>query len=58
MEVGGSSELTDWILSFGPGAEVLEPAALRVQVSQSLESASALYHPENRGSGGEPEGVD
>jgi predicted DNA-binding transcriptional regulator YafY len=58
MEVGGSSELTDWILSFGPGAEVLEPAALRVQVSQALESASALYHPENRGSGGEPEGVD
>ena len=58
MEVGGSSELTDWILSFGPGAEVLEPVALRVQVSQALERASALYHPENRGSGEEPEGVD
>ena len=43
MEVGGSSELTDWILSFGPGAEVLEPQALRAQVHAALKKASALY---------------
>jgi predicted DNA-binding transcriptional regulator YafY len=43
MEVGGSSELTDWILAFGPGAEVLEPAALRAQVREGLEGAAALY---------------
>ena len=43
MEVGGSSELADWILSFGPGAEVLEPPALRAQVKAALEQASAQY---------------
>ena len=47
MEVGGSSELTDWILAFGPGAEVLEPAGLRAQVREALESAAALYRREN-----------
>jgi predicted DNA-binding transcriptional regulator YafY len=45
MEVGGSSELMDWILSFGPGAEVLEPQGLRAQVREALEQASALYGP-------------
>jgi len=43
MEVGGSAELTDWILSFGAGAEVIEPLALRAQVIASLSRASALY---------------
>jgi predicted DNA-binding transcriptional regulator YafY len=60
MEVGGSSELTDWILAFGPAAEVLEPAALRAQVHEALESAAALYRPENlahpAGADSEPEG--
>jgi predicted DNA-binding transcriptional regulator YafY len=43
LEAGGSRELTDWILSFGAGAEVLEPESLRAQVRQTLEKASALY---------------
>jgi predicted DNA-binding transcriptional regulator YafY len=47
MEVGGSSELTDWILAFGPGAEVLEPAGLRAQVREALENAAALYRRES-----------
>ena len=43
MEVGGSSELTDWILSFGAEAEVLEPQALRDRVRQALDAAARLY---------------
>ena len=43
MEVGGSAELRNWILSFGPDAEVLEPESLRAQVREALEAASARY---------------
>lgn len=43
MEVGGSQELANWVLSFGGGAEVLEPAALRHEVRTSLEKALARY---------------
>ncbi len=43
MQVGGADELVSWILSFGPGAEVLEPAALREQVSTALALALAVY---------------
>jgi predicted DNA-binding transcriptional regulator YafY len=43
MEVGGTSELRGWILSFGPGAEVLEPAALRDAVAADLEASLARY---------------
>ena len=28
MEAGGTPEIRNWVLSFGAGAEVLEPAAL------------------------------
>ena len=43
MEVGGSQELANWVLSFGGGAEVLEPASLRDEVRASLEAALANY---------------
>lgn len=43
MEVGGSQELANWVLSFGGGAEVLEPESLRVEVIRSLEQALAGY---------------
>ena len=43
MEVGGSRELANWVLSFGGGAEVIEPASLRDEVRRSLETALAHY---------------
>lgn len=43
MEAGGSQELANWVLSFGGGAEVLEPASLRDEVRASLEAALANY---------------
>jgi len=43
MQVGGTSELRGWILSFGAGAEVLEPSGLREAVAQDLKSTLARY---------------
>jgi len=43
MEVGGLLELKSWVLSFGAGAEVLEPAALREAVAAELASALSRY---------------
>lgn len=43
MEVGGTAELRNWVLSFGAGAEVLEPAALRAEVEAELGRALARY---------------
>ena len=43
LEVGGTEELRSWVLSFGGGAEVLEPAALRAGVAQELKAALARY---------------
>ena len=43
MEVGGSEELANWVLSFGGGAEVLEPESLRTEVRRSLEEALKNY---------------
>lgn len=45
MEVGGSLELANWVLSFGDGAEVLEPDSLREEVRARLKAALALYSP-------------
>jgi len=43
MEVGGAEELRSWVLSFGGGAEVLEPAALRASVARELRAALKRY---------------
>jgi predicted DNA-binding transcriptional regulator YafY len=43
MQVGGTAELRAWILSFGAGAEVLEPASLRAEVVRELAGAAARY---------------
>ena len=45
MEVGGTTELRNWVLSFGAGAEVLEPQSLRAEVASELERALARYRP-------------
>ena len=51
MRVGGGSELRSWILSFGPGAEVLEPESLRAEVARDLGDALARYPTPSRRSG-------
>ena len=43
MDVGGTAELCSWVLSFGAGAEVLEPEALRVEVRRELEAGLSRY---------------
>jgi predicted DNA-binding transcriptional regulator YafY len=43
LEAGGSAELKTWILSFGSGAEVLEPERLRAEVVSELEAALVRY---------------
>lgn len=43
MEVGGSQELRSWVLSFGAGAEVLEPETLRAEVKREIEAAGRRY---------------
>ena len=43
MQVGGAEELRSWVLSFGGGAEVLEPAALRASVQRELRAALKRY---------------
>ena len=43
MEVGGTAELRSWVLSFGAGAVVLEPDALRDEVRRELEAAAGRY---------------
>ncbi len=43
MQVGATQELANWILSFGGGAEVVEPSSLREEVKASLEAALAHY---------------
>ena len=43
MQVGGTAELRSWILSFGSGAEVLEPESLRNEVAMELAAAIRRY---------------
>jgi predicted DNA-binding transcriptional regulator YafY len=43
MEVGGTPELRTWVLSFGSGAEVLEPGCLRAEVVRELGDGLARY---------------
>ncbi|MEE3327343.1 MAG: WYL domain-containing protein, partial [Myxococcota bacterium] len=56
MEVGGDQELANWILSFGPGAEVLEPPGLRNRVSEALREALTRYTPAAKNEKSEKEG--
>jgi len=41
--VDGLDEIVWWILGYGPGAEVLEPAELRTQIHDLLARAVAVY---------------
>ena len=43
MEVGLGDELRGWVLSFGAGAEVLAPEALRANVATELAKAGERY---------------
>jgi predicted DNA-binding transcriptional regulator YafY len=43
LEVGGLEEVLSWVLSFGAGAEVLEPPKLRGRVEAALARALARY---------------
>jgi predicted DNA-binding transcriptional regulator YafY len=43
MTVGGTADLRTGILSFGSGAEVLEPEALRAEVTKELGEALERY---------------
>jgi len=43
LEVGITPELCSWILSFGAGAEVLEPASLRESVAEQISAALGHY---------------
>jgi predicted DNA-binding transcriptional regulator YafY len=43
MEVSGTDELRSWVLSFGAGAVVLEPEALREEVRRELALAAKRY---------------
>jgi predicted DNA-binding transcriptional regulator YafY len=43
MEVAGLAEVKSWVLSFGAGAHVLEPEALRREVEQELAKALRAY---------------
>jgi predicted DNA-binding transcriptional regulator YafY len=43
MDVGSTPDLRGWILSFGSGAEVLEPENLRAEVARELENARVRY---------------
>ena len=43
MDVWSTPDLRTWILSFGSGAEVLEPDGLRAEVARELEGALGRY---------------
>lgn len=43
MQVGGAEELRSWVLSFGSGAEVLEPRSLRNAVESEFERSLRRY---------------
>jgi predicted DNA-binding transcriptional regulator YafY len=43
MEVGVGDELRGWVLSFGAGAEVIAPEALRADVAAELARAGERY---------------
>ena len=49
METSGITELTTWVLSFGPRAKVLEPPVLVEKVKEALKGALEGYEEGGRG---------
>jgi predicted DNA-binding transcriptional regulator YafY len=43
MQVGGTTELRNWVLSFGSAAEVIAPESLRAEVAGELQRALSRY---------------
>jgi len=43
MRVGGLGEVKRWVLSFGAGAETLEPESLRRDVTREVEALAGVY---------------
>jgi len=43
LRVGGLGEITRWVLSYGAGAEVLEPPELRLAIKQEIDRLTDLY---------------
>jgi predicted DNA-binding transcriptional regulator YafY len=43
MDIRGTTELANWIMSMGPWIEVLKPASLRGDIAQRHAEASRLY---------------
>jgi predicted DNA-binding transcriptional regulator YafY len=43
METSGRDDVVAWVLSFGPDAEVLEPAELRKMVNERAEAIVSQY---------------
>lgn len=40
---GGRREIVSWILSYGPGAEVLKPSTLREEVAKNIRQMAQRY---------------
>jgi predicted DNA-binding transcriptional regulator YafY len=55
MTVRGTTELRNWVMSFGPWLEVLKPASLRAEVAAMAEQMNRRYSRRNAG-GGPPSG--
>jgi len=43
FKVNNTRELSNWVMSWGPDAEVLSPAKLRAEIAEKLRAAAALY---------------
>jgi hypothetical protein len=43
MDVRGTTELANWIMSMGPWIEVMKPTALRKDIARRHAEASRMY---------------
>jgi proteasome accessory factor B len=43
MQVAGTTELLNWVLGYGPNAEILEPSALRERAAKAIATMHQLY---------------
>jgi proteasome accessory factor B len=43
FRAGGRREIVSWLLSYGPGAEVLAPADLRTEVGEAVAKMAGIY---------------